>query len=66
MLNFDHKDKKYLKEFQPDSNILASPKAGQCNSLTVALCIVAPIISCESGSEEKKIKDKIIVSKIDK
>ena len=41
---------------------MASSKAGQCKGLTVALCIVAPIISCESGSQEVKNKDIIIMS----
>ena len=51
--------------FQPAySNILASPVAGQCNSLTVDLCIAPPTISCESRSNEDKNKDEIINIKI--
>ena len=34
---------------------MASPEAGQCNSLTIALCIAAPTISCKlKGKKEKK------------
>ena len=57
ILNFDYNSKYKLKnneKFQPDSNILAPPEAGQCNSLTVAQCIAPPTISCKSRSQEDK------------
>ena len=37
------------KKVQSESNILASPEAGQGNCLTVALCIAPTTFSCESG-----------------
>ena len=51
---------------QPDNNILASPEAGQCYSLRVALCFAAPKFLCRSGSQEDKKKDKTIILKIKK
>ena len=61
----------FVREFnedlkQPNRNILASLEAGDCNSLVAAVCIATPTISCESGSEEDKNKDKIIILKINK
>ena len=48
---------------QPDSNISASPERSQRNSMTVALCIATPTISCGSGSQEDKNRDKILILK---
>ena len=45
---------------------LASSEAGQCNSLTVTLCKGPLTISCESGSQENKSKNKKILLKINK
>ena len=36
-------------EFKTNSNILVYPKPVQSNSLTVAVNITPPILSCESG-----------------
>ena len=52
--------KKQNKKFQTENNILNSPKAGQCNSLKIALFIAATTISCELRSQENKNKVKII------
>ena len=40
---------------------MASPEAGLCISFAVALYIAPPTISCKSGSQKDKNKDKIIM-----